>query len=75
MQQYCYKSPQGDSTTELVGFFDDDATAASVVVEPTPIMRAGAIKILRFLSKLAEGEPLPPARFVNRWGEIRGGLV
>lgn len=75
IQQHCYKLPRGDSATEVVGFFDDDATAGSVAVESVPITRAGAIKTLRFLSKLAEGEPLPPARFVNRWGEIRSGSV
>ena len=75
IQQYCGKMPREDSATEIAGFFDDDdTTAASVTLESAPITRAGAMKILPFLSKLAEGEPLPPARFMNRWGEIRGGL-
>lgn len=73
MQRQCSLRGRETPTMEIAGFLDDEAEADSAGLAPVPVVGFHGIEVLSLLSKLAEGEPLPPARFVNRWGEIRGG--
>lgn len=59
--------------TNLIGFLDDEDTMDAESLEPAPITGVDGTKTFSLLGKLAEGEPLSPARFVDRSGAIRDG--
>ncbi len=75
MQQYCARQSRENPGLEILGVLDDtEVNMNPEALHSVPATMASGVNILSFLDQLAKGTPLPPARFVNRWGEVRGGL-
>ena len=75
MQRQCSLRSEEIPTMQIAGFLDDaEDDVNSRIPISIPVVGASGINILSLLSKLAKGTPLPPARFVNRWGEVQGGF-